>query len=726
MFKRISIVFPIIGMTVFIVLGITSYFYYIEVRALKETLLVKENSKAEDIYFVVDSLVDRDENKLSVLANTLNQHNHLLVGMSSFIETQGDITPLKTAMDDIYLTIGTDIFQIMDISQKVIYKAHAPFRRTERELILEVRNTLVGGTSLTAVQLEGKWAIVAVSPVMLGGEIVGSIMVGTWLDDNYARQIATEAEVQVTFGYIDGIIASSLPFEDRLAIDPVLMLKSIQDVTSIRSEVQDKFKVIHYSPTEIAERLFSLMIEINTEPSHKLVEQNRIKFLKISIIVLITAVSLGAIFTIYLVSPLKKLRQKARQTVMDISGHEIKESGKNEIQSLIQFFDTLVTTAISQITERKEAEEALRKHQEHLEEKIEERTAEHRETNEKLLQTVAELERRTNETVLFSQIGGLLQACDVEEETYNLMERFCKKLFPNDSGYFSIYDKHTSALRVVASWGDKVFEEAESKANECWSVRLSTIHIVKNTDIDPICPHLANFPDAPYICAPMIAQGELLGMLHLTIGENVGQMSKKNKEQYFNSNKIIIQSLLEHYAPPLTSLRLRETLRIQSIHDPLTGLFNRRHMQKTLQFEAKRALRHDISLGIIMIDVDHFKKFNDKYSHEAGDIILRELGTFLRKYVRQEDIACRFGGEEFVLILPETSLDDSTAKAETLRQKIENELKISYQGDTLSITISVGVAAFPEHGQTTDDVINASDRALYKAKSEGRNRVVVA
>lgn len=726
MLKRISIVFPIIGMTVFIVLAITSYFYHIEVQALKDTLHVKENSKAEDIYFIVESLIDREENKLSVLANTLNKHTNLLSGMSNFIESQGDITSLKSSMDDIFLAIGTDIFQIMDINQQIIYKAHAPFKKEEKESIPEVRNTLVGGTSLTAVQIEGKWAIVAVAPVMLGDNIVGSIIIGTWFDDNYARKIATETEVHVTFGYIDGIIASSLPFEDRLDIDTLIMIKSIREVDSIRTELPDKFKVIHYSPTEIAERLFSLMVEINTEPSHNLVEKNRKKFLRLALIVLITAVSLGAIFTLYLVSPLKKLRQKARQTVKDISGLEIKESGRNEIQSLIRFFDTLVTTAISQITERKEAEEALRKHQEHLEEKIEERTAEHRETNEKLLQTVAELEKRTNESVLFSQIGGLLQACDAEEETYNLMGRFCKKLFPKDSGYFSIYDKHSSSLRVVASWGDDMFEDNESQANECWSVRLSTIHIVKNTDIDPICPHLKNFPDKPYICAPMIAQGELLGMLHITLEDKASQIPKETQEKYFTSKKIVIASLLEHYAPPLTSLRLRETLRIQSIHDPLTGLFNRRHMQKTLQFEAQRAIRHDISLGIIMIDVDHFKRFNDKYSHEAGDIILKELGAFLKKYVRQEDIACRFGGEEFVLILPETSLEDSNAKAETLRKKIEDELAINYHGNTLSITISVGVAAFPEHGRTTDEVINASDRALYQAKSEGRNKVVVA
>jgi diguanylate cyclase (GGDEF)-like protein len=224
----------------------------------------------------------------------------------------------------------------------------------------------------------------------------------------------------------------------------------------------------------------------------------------------------------------------------------------------------------------------------------------------------------------------------------------------------------------------------------------------------------------------MIAHGELLGMLHLILNKKILERPEENQDAYFNSKKIVIVSLLEHYAPTLTSLRLRETLKIQSIHDPLTGLFNRRHMQKTMQFEAQRAMRHNISLGIIMIDVDGFKKFNDTYSHEAGDMILRELGAFLKKSVRQEDIACRFGGEEFILILPETSLEDSKLKAEELRRKTEEELKIDYHGRTLSITISVGVAAFPMHGSTTDEVINASDRALYKAKAEGRNRVASA
>jgi diguanylate cyclase (GGDEF)-like protein len=149
-------------------------------------------------------------------------------------------------------------------------------------------------------------------------------------------------------------------------------------------------------------------------------------------------------------------------------------------------------------------------------------------------------------------------------------------------------------------------------------------------------------------------------------------------------------------------------------------------MEETLERELRRAERRKVPLGIIMFDLDHFKKFNDTFGHAAGDIVLRETGAFLRASVRAEDIACRYGGEEFVVILPEAPLDDTLKRAEQLREGIK-QLQVRYRDQTLgAVTVSLGVAVFPEHGSTTEAIMKAADAALYRAKTEGRDRVVAA
>ncbi|NER33561.1 MAG: PAS domain S-box protein [Oscillatoria sp. SIO1A7] len=219
------------------------------------------------------------------------------------------------------------------------------------------------------------------------------------------------------------------------------------------------------------------------------------------------------------------------------------------------------------------------------------------------------------------------------------------------------------------------------------------------------------------LCVPMMAQGETLGLLYLCT-EEAGQLSE--------SKQRLAIAVAEHIALALANLKLRETLRNQSIRDPLTGLFNRRYLEESLQRELHRAKRNHQSVGIIMIDIDYFKRFNDTFGHKAGDVVLRELGALLQKSIRASDIACRYGGEELTLILPESNLADTQKRASQIRAAVK-ELQVQYRGELLgAISISLGVACFPEHGLTGEAAIQAADAALYRAKSEGRDRVVVA
>ena len=182
----------------------------------------------------------------------------------------------------------------------------------------------------------------------------------------------------------------------------------------------------------------------------------------------------------------------------------------------------------------------------------------------------------------------------------------------------------------------------------------------------------------------------------------------------------------ERISLALANLRLREVLRSQSIRDPLTGLFNRRHMEESLEREVHRAARNEECVTLLMLDIDHFKQFNDTFGHQAGDTLLRALGDFLSQRTRGQDVACRYGGEEFVLILAGATAEDGCKRAELLRQELK-QLTVQHAGQVLGrISVSIGISAFPGHVATAEELLRAADQALYRAKAEGRDRVVVA
>jgi diguanylate cyclase (GGDEF)-like protein len=218
----------------------------------------------------------------------------------------------------------------------------------------------------------------------------------------------------------------------------------------------------------------------------------------------------------------------------------------------------------------------------------------------------------------------------------------------------------------------------------------------------------------------MLAQGQALGILHFC------RVERDDATMAEPSFLTLVETVANSIGLAIANLRLRETLRQQSIRDPLTGLFNRRYLDETLRREILRATRAGSTLGVIMLDIDYFKRFNDTYGHDAGDTVLATLGKFLQNQVRGDDIACRYGGEEFTLILPGASLEIVRERAERLRIGAQS-LTMRVNGTQVeTITLSLGVAAAPQHGDTADAVLQAADAALYRAKQRGRNCVQVA
>jgi diguanylate cyclase (GGDEF)-like protein len=224
----------------------------------------------------------------------------------------------------------------------------------------------------------------------------------------------------------------------------------------------------------------------------------------------------------------------------------------------------------------------------------------------------------------------------------------------------------------------------------------------------------------------MVAQGNTLGVLHLEF-ESTAQLGYESvTESSRDSHQRLAINAASQIALSLASLQLRQTLREQSIRDPLTRLFNRRFLEESLERELQLASRKKQVIAILFLDLDHFKRFNDAFGHDAGDLVLQSLADLFRSFFRATDICCRYGGEEFAIILPESSSQDAVIRADALRSEVKS-LRLQHKKQTLGpLTLSVGVAAFPEHGLTADELLKIADQCLYESKSRGRDVVTVA
>lgn len=339
------------------------------------------------------------------------------------------------------------------------------------------------------------------------------------------------------------------------------------------------------------------------------------------------------------------------------------------------------------------------------------------EVNEKLQTWVNDLEQRTHEITLLGEMSEILQACLTVEEAYKAIAYLLPPLFPDLPGSIYTISASRNIVESVADWGNLATSEKLFGLEDCWGLRRGQIHFVENTyNSGLLCKHLYNTQPVEYCCVPMMAQGEALGILYLASpGGHLTEIKRK-----------LAIAVAEQISLALANLKLQAQLKIQSIQDPLTGLFNRRYLETTLDRELQRARRNQQPLSIVMIDVDHFKRFNDTFGHEAGDAVLQQLGQLLQKSIRGSDFACRYGGEELTLVMPGASLEVTVARAEQLRQDIK-QIQVSYREQPLgAIAVSLGIASFPTHGATAENVMRAADAALYKAKNQGRDRVEVA
>ena len=334
-----------------------------------------------------------------------------------------------------------------------------------------------------------------------------------------------------------------------------------------------------------------------------------------------------------------------------------------------------------------------------------------------------QIESRERETLLLQQMGDLLQACLSLKEAIAVITSLAVRILPARTGRLFLMKTSRDHLDLAAAWGEGDPTQSTSfRPEECWALRRGRIHGMNEGNPGVPCQHLPACCRGPFVCIPLLAHGETVGVMHLEWhppGEGHDERTAQRQDR-------LARALAEHIALALGNLRLRDMLRDQSIRDQLTGLFNRRYLEETLGREIRRADRMGQPVGVIMFDLNHFKQLNDRLGHDAGNAVLKELGPLVSAALRRSDMACRYGGEEFVLILPEASLDATQKRAEYIWAAIRRT-QLVHRGHIIGpVTASIGVAVFPDHGTTEEALLRAADDALYAAKNRGKDQIVTA
>lgn len=347
--------------------------------------------------------------------------------------------------------------------------------------------------------------------------------------------------------------------------------------------------------------------------------------------------------------------------------------------------------------------------------------------NHKLTQSLRMLQQWSEATERISNFSELLHACRNVDEAAAVISRFFQTSFPDQKGTLYLATASRNALEKVVSWGfpsDNVREVLPM--DSCWAVRRGRPHGIDDTYCDACLSQGGSDGNEDKLCVPMIAQGELVGVFQVCEQRPRDPSEGSEGQTPAALNAPRIGAIAERISSAIANLKLRAALREQAIRDPLMGLYNRRFLEECLERELLRALRGGRSLTLLMLDVDHFKRFNDLQGHNAGDVVLSQIGNLLRGRFRGGDIPCRFGGEELAVLLPECSLEAGRARAEEVRKAVE-ALTVIHEGHSLgAITISIGIASVPEHGNTAEELVRAADMALYDAKKRGRNQVIAA
>lgn len=331
----------------------------------------------------------------------------------------------------------------------------------------------------------------------------------------------------------------------------------------------------------------------------------------------------------------------------------------------------------------------------------------------------AEIEQLRRDIEDLSELREHLDMCVTSEEATQVIRRFFDEAMDVWAGEIWMMNASRNLLERTALWGGAEHDQTTTMdPMDCWGMRGGRPHSVDPKGAGLPCKH---FPVSPRrsMCIPLKGSSEIMGVL------TTWKMTE-NTEASWHAYLLRISAISEVLTMGLSSLLMREVLRSQSIRDPLTSLFNRRYLEESFDREVARAARQESTVGLIVFDIDNFKLFNDRFGHRAGDTALIKISEVLRDIIRTEDVVCRYGGEEFAVIMPGAPLSVTIERAKSIGSGIR-EAAVQEDSRTLDrLTVSLGVAVYPDHGLNRTDLMEAADQAMFEAKRSGRDCVRVA
>lgn len=337
--------------------------------------------------------------------------------------------------------------------------------------------------------------------------------------------------------------------------------------------------------------------------------------------------------------------------------------------------------------------------------------------NEDLARSVSALEDTARESELMTNARNELQLCVDVQQVYDTATSNFARLLPDTSGCLYMIDTSRHSVEVVSSWG-AANQDHFSPPESCCALRSGQPRWRQPGVSEIHCAHFTGGAPERYHCRPIVAHGNTIGILYV-------QCENETIVQQVNGRMDAMRQLIQITALAVATLNLRTKLENQSIRDSLTGLFNRHFMQISLEREILRSHRRKQIMAVLMLDVDHFKRFNDAHGHAAGDAVLKCFAEVFKNNIRAEDIVCRYGGEEFTIILPDTNVKGACDRADSIVSAI-SELKVHVGQHTFDgFGVSIGVAFYPGDGDTPEELLQRADAALYDSKRNGRNQVTL-
>lgn len=322
------------------------------------------------------------------------------------------------------------------------------------------------------------------------------------------------------------------------------------------------------------------------------------------------------------------------------------------------------------------------------------------------------LKERTQKVELLQRLTSMLAACNSIEEAEQVIEDVIPRILGQLNGAISLINNSQKQLNIVINWGGEWPGATSCELDDCWGLRKGKSHLSNDELTRLPCPHMSAVSNDQTLCIPLTAQGQAIGVMHIYL----------DKDSISDERLKLCFTVAEHIGLALANLILHEKLLDLTIKDPLTSLYNRHYLEESMEQEFMRAKRQSCSFSILAIDLDSFKKFNDQHGHDAGNYALKLIGNLISTSIRGEDIPCRVGGEAFSILLPGANSNSASLVAEKLCHLVRN-LPLSFHRELLEkLTVSIGIATYPEHALDANSLLKQADAALYYAKENGKDQ----